>query len=294
MSVFDMLRGDPGASRVVPSSGTTPRLVALGTASMAFLAVFAIALAAMLFHLGATWRAELAGTATVRITSSGEARDADTEAAMQVLQTTPGIATARVIPELEQQALLEPWFGKDLPLDSLPLPRLIEVTFEGESFDAKALGLRLAGEVPSARFDDHDRWRGPLARAQARMSWLAVAALGLIAATLAAVTALAARAALSANSQVIDVLRLVGARDTWIARAFVRRITLRAFLGACIGTLAAAAILAAFPATGAAGLPALRPSGASWALLAPVPLLAALVAWATTRRSALRMLKGRP
>ncbi len=117
---------------------------------MAFLAVFAIALAAMLFRLGDSWRTELADTATVRITSAGEARDADTEAALEVLRTTPGIASARIIPDLEQQALLEPWFGTDLPLDTLPLPRLIELDTGGGGFDARALGLRLAGEVPSA------------------------------------------------------------------------------------------------------------------------------------------------
>ncbi|WP_371743751.1 cell division protein FtsX [Mangrovicoccus sp. HB161399] len=294
MTILDFLRGDPGAGRVVPPAGSTGRLVGLGTAAMAFLAVFAIALAAMLFRLGDSWRTDLADTATVRITSLGEARDADTETALEVLRTTPGIASARVIPDLEQQALLEPWFGKDLPLDSLPLPRLIEVATEGGGFDARALDLRLAGEVPAARLDDHDRWRAPLARAQGRMTGVTLAALALIAATLAAVTALAARAALSANAQVIDVLRLVGARDTWIARAFVRRITLRAFLGAAGGSLLAAAILATFPAAGTAGLPALRPGGLAWALLVPVPLFAALVAWITTRRSALRMLKGRP
>ncbi len=294
MTFPDILRGDPGAGRVVPPEGTSARLVGLGTAAMAFLAVFAIALAAMLFRLGDSWRTELADTATVRITSAGEAREADTGTALEVLRTTPGIASARIIPDLEQKALLEPWFGTDLPLDSLPLPRLIELETAGDGFDARALGLRLAGEVPAARLDDHDRWRAPLARAQARMTGLALAALALIAATLAAVTALAAHAALSANAQVIDVLRLVGARDTWIARAFVRRITLRAFGGALGGALLAAAILATFPASGAAGLPALRPAGLAWALLAPVPLLAALVAWITTRRSALRMLKGRP
>ena len=47
---------------------------------------------------------------------------------------------------------------------------------------------------------------------------------------------LAANAALATNAQVIRVLRLIGARDTYIARAFVRRFTLRALSGAAIGT----------------------------------------------------------
>nr|WP_226898357.1 FtsX-like permease family protein [Mangrovicoccus algicola] len=288
------MRGAPGAGRVVPSAGLTTRLVAFGTAAMAFLAVFAIALAVMLIRLGDSWQVDLAGTATLRITSAGEAREADTETAMEVLRTTPGIETARVVPPLEQQALLEPWFGKDMPFDTLPLPRLIEIETTPEGFDARALGLRLAGEVPAARLDDHDRWRAPLARAQARMTGLTLAALALIAGTLAAVKALAARAALAENAQVIDVLRLVGARDTWIARAFVRRITLQAAAGAVLGVAAAAALLALIPGTGAAGLPALRPQGLAWAMVLPVPVLAAAVAWFTTRRSALRLLKGRP
>jgi cell division transport system permease protein len=52
---------------------------------------------------------------------------------------------------------------------------------------------------------------------------------------MAAMITLAANAALAANAQVIGVLRLVGARDTYIARAFVRRFTLRALTGAAAG-----------------------------------------------------------
>jgi hypothetical protein len=52
--------------------------------------------------------------------------------------------------------------------------------------------------------------------------------LGLIAGAMAALITLAAQAALSANAPVIRVLRLVGARDAYIARAFVRRFTVRA------------------------------------------------------------------
>ena len=287
-----LLSGDPGAARVVPPSGATARLVWLATAAMAFLAVFAIALGAATVELGRSWRTELAGTATLRITSAGEARAADTRTAMAVLSTTPGVTEARVLTALEQEALLAPWFGRDLLLDSLPLPQLIEIA-TGDDFDARALNLRLAGEVPAARLDDHDRWRAPLAEAQARLTTVTAAALGLIALTLAAITALAARAALAANHQAIEVLRLVGARDTWIARAFTRRIAWRAFAGALLGTAAALLILSRFPAAGAAGLPALRPQGLTWVAAALLPVLAALTAFLATRAAALRLLRGR-
>jgi cell division transport system permease protein len=58
----------------------------------------------------------------------------------------------------------------------------------------------------------------------------------LIAGAMGAFITLAAQAALSANAPVIRVLRLVGARDAYIARAFVRRFTVRALTGAAGGT----------------------------------------------------------
>ena len=39
--------------------------------------------------------------------------------AFQVLQTTRGIASARMMSADEQRALLEPWFGPDMPLEDL-------------------------------------------------------------------------------------------------------------------------------------------------------------------------------
>ena len=70
--------------------------------------------------------------------ADGEAIDAQAEAALRAAFTTPGIIDARLMPVQEQQALLAPWLGADLPLDALPIPRLIvlEVTEEGPDVDA--------------------------------------------------------------------------------------------------------------------------------------------------------------
>lgn len=104
---------------------------------------------------------------------------------------------------------------------------------------------------------------------------------------------LAAQSALAANSQVIEVLRLVGARDTYIARAFVRRFTLRAITGAAIGTALAMIGIAFLPSADAAGgfLTGLGFTGASWLLPLLMPPLAGLVAFLATRIAALRKLK---
>ncbi len=94
---------------------------------------------------------------------------AQTAAALNVLTTTPGVASARAITAEESQALLEPWFGPDLPVDSLPIPQLIEITETAEGFDATGLRARLQGEAPGAILDDHTRWRDPLVQAAGRL-----------------------------------------------------------------------------------------------------------------------------
>ena len=153
--------------------------------------------------------------------------EAQTEATLAILAQTPGIESARALSDAEQEALLEPWFGADLPLADLAVPRLVEVIETEAGFDAEGLRLRLRAEVPGAVLDDHTRWREPLVEAAARLrflGWLSVALLG---ASLAAMVTLAASAALAANARVIRVLRLIGARDSFVARAFTRRFTIR-------------------------------------------------------------------
>ncbi|WP_372894172.1 cell division protein FtsX [Rhodosalinus sp.] len=288
-----LLGGDAQAARVVPPTGFTAWLTVFTAAAMAFLAVFALALSFSAGRLADRWGEALARTATLRIAAPAGEVGAQTEAALRLLQQTPGVAEARALSDAERRALLAPWFGPDLPVERLPIPQLIEIKEEGEGFDPQGLRLRLAAEVPAAVLDDHTRWRRPLVRAADRLRALGWAAIVLIGGAVAAMITLAAQAALSANAQVVQVLRLVGARDAYIARAFTRRFTLRALAGAALGAGAGMGAVAFLPQQGAEGfLTALGFRGLEWAAPLAVPPLAAVVAWAATRAAARRMLRG--
>ena len=141
--------------------------------------------------------------------------------------------------------------------------------------------------------DDHTRWRKPLVQAAGRLRALGWVSMGLIGAVVAAMITLAANAALAANAQVIRVLRLVGARDAYIAKAFVRRFTLRAFWGAAAGTVAGMIGVALLPRADAAGgfLTGLGFQGAGWLLPLVLPVLAGAVAFAATRAAAFAKLR---
>lgn len=288
-----LLLGDKNADRVVPPSGFTAQLTLFAAAAMAFLAVFAMALSLASGRLAARWGDELARSSTIRIVAPLDQRSAQTEAALQILETTAGVAYARALDAAEQQALLAPWFGADLDLQALPVPQLIEVIEEDIGFDAAGLRLRLAAEVPGAILDDHSRWRAPLVAAANRLRLLGWISAVLLGASVAAMVTLAANAALAANAQVIAVLRLVGATDRYIAQAFIRRFTLRALGGALVGTVLAMAAVSLLPeASDTAGfLTGLGFQGWQWFLPFLIPLLCALVALVATGAAAQRALK---
>lgn len=271
---------------IVPTTGWTAPLTTLTAAVMAFLAVLTLAAGLASDRLAREWRTDLAGVATVRLAAPADVREARIRAVVEVLRTTPGIAEVRVLDEAEQTALLTPWLGQDINLADLPAPQLIDVALEGGGPDREALQGRLDATVPGAVYDDHATWRAPLAdaaRALGRLAWVATA---LTVAAAAAMIALAARMTLSANREVVAIVRLIGGEDSFIARAFVTRLTLRAWAGATVGALAGALAIAMMPSVdGSSGLNvSLTPSPAGWiVLVVAVPLASGLIAWAAAR-----------
>ncbi|MFC4218025.1 cell division protein FtsX [Pseudophaeobacter arcticus] len=283
-----LIMGDAQADRVVPPSGFTAHLTLFVSGAMAFLAVFALALSLASGRLANRWADELARAATLRINAPAEQRQAQTEAALTILRQTPGVASARAFSAEEQAELLAPWFGSSLPIDSLPVPQLIEVIEGDPGYDGTGLRLRLQAEVPGAVLDDHTRWRAPLVDAARALRRLGTVSILLIAGATAAMITLAANAALAANAQVIEVLRLVGALDSYIAHAFVRRFTLRALGGAAVGVGLGMIGVWLMPSASNEGgfLTGLGFQGWGWVLPLLIPPLGALVAFAATTRAA--------
>jgi len=278
-----ILTGDRQADRVVPPTGFTANLTAFTAAAMAFLSVFALALSLATGRLATRWSQELAQTSTVRISAPEGQMQRQAEAVMKILQTTPGITSARMMTDDEQRKLLEPWFGPDLPLETLPIPRLIAVTEDAAGPDVAGLRLRLAAEAPGAVLDDHSRWRKPLVSAASRLRGMGIFSILLILGATASMITLAAQSALAANAQVISVVRLIGARDAYIVRAFVRRFTLRALLGALLGTVLAMLAIYFLPSAAEEGafLTGLGFQGWHWVLPVVVPAIAAVIVGGT-------------
>jgi len=282
------LFGSSDADQIVPPKGNAAWLTAFASAAMAFIAVFALTLSLAVGRLADYWSLDLAQTATVQIMAEGDALTAQSDAALRVLRTTPGIESAEIIDKSEQMALLEPWLGANLPAETLPIPLMIDVRYSAEGPDVDSLMLRLEAEAPDASFDDHSAWRAPVLEASERLRLMVALSLVLTGVITVIIVVLSAHNALASNQNIIQTLRLLGARDSYIAHAFVRRITLRATFGAMLGMVLALLAVYSFPVQSGDGglLSGLTLSGTDWLYPILVPVLVGISAFAASRLAA--------
>ena len=288
-----LIGGDPLAAGLLPRSPRPVAALGLVAAILAFLAVLALALMLAAGRLAAGWQGALADAATLQIFAPEAGIEEQARAALAVLRETPGVRSVRMVDLAEQERLLEPWLGPDVPVESLPLPLLVEVETDREALDRAALVERLRDEAPGAVFDDHAAWRAPLVAAAGRVRLFAAASLGLVALALAAVAGLAAQAAVAANGGAIATLRLVGARDGFIRGALTRRFVFAALAGGTVGTAAGMLLVALLPRGSEQGffLAGIGLGGWQWLLPPLIPAATALIAWAAAAAAARRGLR---
>jgi cell division transport system permease protein len=276
----------------------TGRFLPWVVAVMVFLATLALAAALAVSAAASRWQHDLSGSATVQIAAieahGGGNLEARVAAALDLLRRTPGIRRADPITPAAAAALLAPWLGDVATLGDLPMPRLIDVSFDMHQVDTAALGQQLAAAVPGASFDDHRRWVEGLALLA---RWVILVATGIVilvggVATLSVIFAV--RSGLAVHREVIEVLHLIGARDAYIANSFARHALWTGLRGGAIGSALALASLAALAWIGsdtAPGmLPGLRLEGVDWIMLVLLTPLAALLAAATARSTVLSAL----
>jgi cell division transport system permease protein len=297
MSETQRVRG-----RILPrEKGAAPLDVVI--AVMAFLAALALGASMLADRQAESWREGLAGRLTVQILqpehpTPSRNLDTETEAALQILRGTHGILTITPISDADATKLIEPWLGADAMVKDLPLPRLIDATIvPGEHVDFAQLTTRLQTVAPDSNVDDHTRWISRLQNLANTIIYAAYAILALIAVATAAAVAFATRAGLEAHHDIVALLHQMGAHSGFIARAFEWHYLLSTLAASAVGAgLAAIAFLAAggLEFAGVEPVPFLPPLGLNpqelvWLLA--VPLVSAVIAWATARLSVLAVLR---
>lgn len=279
-----------------PSQRHLPWIIAV----MVFLATLAVAGVLGLGGALERWDQGLRGTLTVQLPPDGETDlDVRVAAALEVLRATDGIAQARALSESEIAALLEPWLGAGALSPELPVPRLIDVRLApGVAVDLELLASRVAAAAPGARLDDHSLWLDEMIRLTRSVQIVAAVVVLLIAVAAIAIVVFATRAGLAVHHDVIEVLHLIGARDSYIARQFQAQAMMLGLRGGFLGLGVAAIVLFVLSRTagGLEGplLPGFALGTGAWATLALLPLLTAAITMLTARTTVMRALAKMP
>lgn len=208
-------------------------------AVMAYLAALCGVEVIALNDARAGWNRTLDGTLTLQLPP--DTSPARLEVVMALLRQTPGVTAAQPLQPAETARLLEPWLGKSVPVDIMPLPRLVDVRINpGAAPDLAGLQQRLHEVAPEAQLQDHRNW---LTRLLGLTSRLRIVAVGIVVATIivAAMTAAAAAAGgFARDADRIMLLHALGAEELDIGRALVIPAAGLGLLGGAIGAVAAA------------------------------------------------------
>lgn len=284
---------------ILPNQSTARLPLTAAMSIMSYLAALALAAALAISHASGIWTQNLAGSVTVQIRPAADLTpSAQSDAVLALLKDAPGVSEARALSQPEIRRLIEPWLGKGVSLEELPVPQLVAVTLDRSAPpDLSQLGEKIAKSVPGAVLDDHRRWNERLVGFTARLTELGYAVLLLVGIATVAIVIFATRAGLSANHETVEVLHLVGAQDGFIAKQFERHFLRLALRASAIGAAAAAITLAIGGLAVSGGdmfLPALSDAGLTPAAILAVPLATALVAMATARLTVLDVLRAMP
>jgi cell division transport system permease protein len=156
------------------------------------------------------------------------------------LQRIPGIAHVKLVDNQEVLKLLQPWVGQVNLLQDLTLPALIDVDLRPESSANVADITSLLRQYSAGvRIEEHSQWQHTLERLRLSLEVMAYLFISLIAATVMVTITLITRSSLATHASIIDVLRLVGANNSYIARKFQLRAFWLALKGGAWGVIVA-------------------------------------------------------
>ena len=269
-------------------------------ASVIFVGVFIAS------HIVSHWQNQLEGHVTVQLISKeGEKKKSfsqqDKKRILDLLQATEAISQAVWLEEDDVIRLLQPWIGNHINIvQGISIPAVIDVTLKPEQRLApQPLRQTLSEWGYDMLIEDHNRWFSDNFAFLGRLKLFVAAMMVLLTGVAALVVFFMVRIGVALHRETIDILCLVGARDSFIRKTLTRRFSFAAFRGGAFASILAALTLI--------GLGFLHEHGIFWfqyaqtaekqllwSMMLVIPFIfvsvVALVTTMTTKRVLIRML----
>lgn len=268
--------------------------------------IFAITLAGVLSinSMLQNWNKSILGSFTVQIMPINDSNQAkvmtetikNQNLAIEFLQQHEAVESASPLSDEQLEQLIQPWLGDGIEIKKLPIPRLIDVKIKkGAEVDYNQLAADLANISPYASLDNHKLWLNKLMHFADGLKMLALSILVLIILVNSGAIFYSTQSSLGLHRSIIEILHLMGAKDTYIAQQYARRAGWLGLMGGVIG------LILAVPAILLIGNLALQIEGGiiseaglsvlSWLIIFSLPLFAGFVAMITAYYTVKRTLE---
>ncbi len=240
------------------------------------------------------WNESILGSLTVQIMPSTninpEKAIAETLAhqnkALDVLRNMNEIEKAEPLTDKQLEKLIQPWLGDGIDIKDLPVPRIIDVKIQkGADIDFMDLAYKLAQATPMASVDNHKLWLNKLIQFADGIKILALSVLALVIMITSGAIFYTTQTSLGLHKYTIEILHLMGAKDTYVAQQYAKCSAILALKGGLIGL--AIAIPTIFGIASLAHqieggiISEAKLSGLDWMVIVGLPAFASLIAMLT-------------
>lgn len=260
--------------------------------ALVYLAILAFALAAIAEgRVTAAAREPRMLSVTLPPAEDAVGGEAMTGRVVAELRQLPGVAFVQPLSLEEVSELVQPWLGEQHDLASLPLPRLIDVGYNpGLEPDAAGVQARLATLASGAVVDVVPTPSGEMARTARLLRGVGVGVGLFLLLAGVLVVVFVTRLSLDMHDETVDLLRMMGAADSYVARQFEQHALASGLRGGIVGSLLAVLTLigTAWGLGYLADIPAHQLRPVDWVLLACVPVVGVLAATLAARLTASR------
>jgi cell division transport system permease protein len=162
------------------------------------------------------------------------------QAVMEILKTYPSIIKAEVVEQDRLLNLIKPLIGNIELLNDLQLPILVDMeTLSSADFPVQELREKLKPISELIRVEPHARWQQTLYTFGKGIQTLSFGMMTFVIMMIFLVVGFVTRSSLATYEPQINVLRLMGAKNSYIAGHFQKHTFLHCLKGGGLGALAA-------------------------------------------------------
>ena len=205
---------------------------------------------------------------------------------INLLDTIKEVEKATALEDKQLKKLIQPWLGDGINIDNLPIPRLVDVKLKrGVEIDFDLLAEKLAEVSEFASLDNHKLWLSKLIRFADGLKALAMSVLVLVVLISSGAIFFTTQTSLGLHRGTIEILHQMGAKDTYVAQQYSRRMAHLGLIGGIIGLLIAIPAIFGISslASGIEGgiISDARLMVSDWIIIISLPLFASLVSMTT-------------